>query len=146
MYLSGYDTWHLPTLAAPILATEAVLRGYIGLRQLLDPRYREELDIERLRTGSNSISDLPRYEVMALIARGVAVAGNAGRFALSGANPLTLNFPLWLAFTKSLIDRLDQARPVDTMTDTASLERLILDAGWVSLSVDPDDLPQISLP
>ncbi len=145
MYLSGYDTWHLPTLAVPILATEAVLRGYIGLRQLLDARYREELDIERLRTGSHRVSDLPRYEVMALIARGVAVAGNAGRFALSGANPLTLNFPLWLAFSKSLLGRLDQARPVGTMTDTANLNRLILDAGWVSLEIEADDLPRIEI-
>ena len=41
MYLDGYDTWHLPTMAVPILGIEVVLRGYLGLRQLLDEQYRE---------------------------------------------------------------------------------------------------------
>ena len=82
-------------------------------------QYREELDLERLRVDSERVADLPRYEVMALIARGIAAAGNAGRFALSGSNPLTLNFPLWMAFAKSFIGRLDQARPASTMVDTA---------------------------
>jgi hypothetical protein len=145
MYLRGYDTWHMPALAAPVLGIEAVLRGYLGLRQLLDEEYREELDIERLQTGSDRVADLPRYEVMALIARGIAVAGNAGRFSLSGANPLTLNFPLWMAFAKSFIGRLDRAKPASSMADTANLNRLILDAGWVSLEIDRDDLPKIRL-
>jgi hypothetical protein len=65
---------------------------------LLDEQYREELDIERLQTGSDRVADLPRYEVMALVARGKAVAGNAGKFALVDRNPLNLNFPLWMAF------------------------------------------------
>jgi len=145
MYVRGYDTWHLPTMAVPVLGIEAVLRGYLGLRQMLDEEYREELDIERLRTGSNRVADLPRYEVMALIARGIAVAGNAGRFSLSGANPLTLNFPLWMAFAKSFLGSLDRAKPASTMVDTANMNRLILDAGWVSLEIDSDDLPEIRL-
>ena len=132
-------------MAVPVLGIEAVLRGYLGLRQLLDKEYREELDIERLRTGSNRVADLPRYEVMALIARGIAVAGNSGRFALSGANPLTLNFPLWMAFAKSFLSSLDRAKPVSTMVDAANMNRLILDAGWVSLDVDQEDLPEIRL-
>ena len=143
MYLRGYDTWHLPTMAVPVLGIEAVLRGYLGIRQLLDEDYREELDIERLRTGSNRVSDLPRYEVMALIARGIAVAGNAGRFTLSGVYPLTLNLPLWTAFAKSFLGQLDRVRPAPTMIDTANLNRLILDAGWISLEIDHTDLPEI---
>ena len=145
MYLFGYDTWHLPTMTVPVLGIEAVLRGYVGIRQLLDEEYREELDIERLRAGSDRVSDLPRYEVMALIARGIAVAGNAGRFTLSGANPLALNLPLWTAFAKSFLRQLDRARLASTMIDTANLNRLILDAGWVSLEIDRDDLPEIRL-
>jgi len=145
MYVRGYDTWHLPTMAVPVLGIEVVLRGYVGLRQLLDDVYRDELDLERLRVNSERVRDLPRYEVMALIARSIAVAGNAGRFALSGSNPLTLNFPLWMAFAKSLLGRLDQAKPASTMIDTANMNRLILDAGWVSLEIDRDDLPEIRL-
>jgi hypothetical protein len=145
MYVRGYDTWHLPTMAVPVLGIEVVLRGYLGLRQLLDEQYREELDIERLRTGSDRVADLPRYEVMALIARGIAVAGNVGKFALMEANPIALNFPLWMAFAKSFIGRLDRAKPASAMVDTANLNRLILDAGWVSLAIDRDDLPEITL-
>ena len=145
MHIGGYDTWHLPTMAVPILGIEAVLRGYLGLRQLVDEEYREELDIERLQSGSDRVADLPRYEVMALIARGIAVAGNAGKFALMEANPLALNFPLWMAFSKSFLGRLDQAKPASTMVDTANMNRLILDAGWVSLEIDRDDLPGIRL-
>ena len=143
MYLRGYDTWHLPALAAPLLGSEAVLRGYLAGRQLLDEGYREELDLERLRVGSDRVVDLPRYEVMVLIARGVAAAGNAGRFALSGGNPLTLNFPLWMAFAKSLFASLNRATPASSMIDAANMNRLILDAGWVSLEIDQDDLPEI---
>ncbi|MCL1599866.1 MAG: hypothetical protein M3094_11825, partial [Actinomycetia bacterium] len=145
MYIGGYDTWHLPTMAVPILGIEAVLRGYLGLRQLVDEEYREELDIERLQIGSDRVADLPRYEVMALIARGIAVAGNAGKFVLLDRNPLALNFPLWMAFAKSFIGRLDRAKPASAMVDTANLNRLILDAGWVSLEIDRDDLPEIRL-
>ena len=143
MYLRGYDTWHLPALAAPLLGSEAVLRGYLGLRQLLDEEYREELDLERALVNSDRVADLPRYEVMALIARGIAAAGNAGRFALSGANPLTLNFPLWMAFAKSLLASLNRATPASSMVDAAKMNRLILDAGWVSLEIDQNDLPEI---
>jgi hypothetical protein len=145
MYVRGYDTWHLPTLAVPILGIEAVLRGYLGLRQMFDESYREELDLERLRAGSDRVTDLPRYEVMALIARSIAVAGNAGRFVLSGSNPLTLNFPLWLAFTKSFLGRLDRATPGSAVTEAANMNRLMLDAGWISLQIELDDLPEIYL-
>jgi hypothetical protein len=143
MYVRGYDTWHLPTMALPVLGIEAVLRGYLGLRQVLDASYREELDLERLRVGSDRVADLPRYEVMALIARSIAVAGNAGRFVLSGSNPLTLNIALWLAFAKSFLGRLDRATPGSAVTEAANMNRLILDAGWISLQVELDDLPTI---
>ena len=143
MYVRGYDTWHLPTLAVPVLGIEAVLRGYLGLRQMFDESYREELDLERLRAGSDRVADLPRYEVMALIARSIAVAGNAGRFVLSGSNPLTLNFPLWLAFTKSFLGRLDRATPGSAVTEAANMNRLMLDAGWISLQIELDDLPEV---
>jgi hypothetical protein len=145
MYVRGYDTWHLPTMAVPVLAIEAVLRGYVGLRQVIDEGYREELDLERLQVGSDRVADLPRYEVMALIARSIAVAGNTGRFVLSGSNPLTLNFPLWLAFAKSFLGRLDRATPGSALTVAANTNRLILDAGWVSLQVELDDLPKINV-
>jgi hypothetical protein len=145
MYVRGYDTWHLPTMAMPVLSIEAVLRGYIGLRQVFDDEYREELDMERIMADSDRVSDLPRYEVMTLIARGIAVAGNSGRFALSGANPLTLNFSMWMAFAKSLLRSLDRAKPASTMADAANMNRLILDAGWVSLEIDQEDLPEIRL-
>jgi hypothetical protein len=143
MYVRGYDTWHLPTLAVPVLGIEAVLRGYLGLRQIFDESYREELDIERLRVGSDRVADLPRYEVMALIARSIAVAGNTGKFVLAGSNPLTLNFPLWLAFAKSFLGRLDRATPGSAAAEAAKTNRLILDAGWMSLQIEPDDLPEI---
>ena len=145
MYIRGYDTWHMPTLAVPALGIEAVLRGYLGIRQLLDDEYREELDLQRLAIDARQVADLPRFEVMRLIARGVAVAGNAGRFALSGVNPLTLNFSVWLAFSTSLVKCLDRARPTSSLIETASLNRLILDAGWAALEVGQDDLPEIQI-
>ncbi len=145
MYVRGYDTWHLPTLAVPVLGIEAVLRGYLGLRQVIDESYRDELELERMRAGSDRVADLPRYEVMALIARSIAVAGNTGRFVLSGSNPLTLNFPLWLAFAKSFLGRLDRATPGSAVIETANMNRLILDAGWISLQVELDDLPRIDV-
>jgi hypothetical protein len=141
MYVKGYDTWHAPALALPVFGIEAVLRGYLAVRQLLDESYRDELDLERHRVGSNRVADLPRFEVMTLIARGIAAAGNAGRFALAGGNPLTLNAAIWTAFAKTFLGRLDRARPVDAMAGTANMNRLILDAGWIKLEIDPEDLP-----
>ena len=58
-------------------------------------------------------------------------------------NPLTLNFPLWMAFSTSLVKSLDRARPTSALIETASMNRLILDAGWASLEIDQDDLPEI---
>ena len=146
MYVKGYDTWHAPSLAAPLLAIEVVTRGYLALRQAFDPAYRDELDTERLRIGSERVGELPRYELMTLIARSVAAAGNAGRFALSGANPLNLNVAIWMGFAKSLVGCLDRASLVTAAIDTAHTNRLILDAGWVSFGIDKDDLPEIHVP
>ena len=72
MYIRGYDTWHLPALAAPVLGIEAVLRGYLA----------GSGNSWTTSTATNSISNAwssvpdgsricPRYEVMGLIARGV---------------------------------------------------------------------------
>ena len=87
MYIRGYDTWHFPTMAVPILGIEVVLRGYLGLRTLLDEEYRQTIDIDHARIGSTRVSELPRFIAMSLIATGIVATGNAGRFALSGANP-----------------------------------------------------------
>ena len=141
MYVRGYDTWHLPAMAMPLFGVEAVLRGYLGLRQALDDEYHADLDIERARVGSNAVADLPRYETMALIARGIVAAGNAGKFALSGANPLTLNYAVWLAFGKTLLGRLSRTRPASAMIATAHTNRILLDAGWDAL--DDAALPTI---
>jgi hypothetical protein len=50
-----------------------------------------------------------------------------------------------MAFAKSFLGQLDRARPANTMTDATNLNRLILDAGWISLEIDPADLPGIGV-
>jgi len=141
MYVKGYDTWHLPSLAAPLLGIEAVLRGYLALRELVDGEYREDLDIDRARSASDRVSDLPRFAVMSLIAQGVAAAGNAGRITFSGANPLTLNYLLWLGFARSLMARLDRVTPSQTLMDQAARGRLALDLGWGRMLPDVARVP-----
>jgi hypothetical protein len=142
MYVKGYDTWHFPAMATPLVATETVVRGYLWLRQLLDDDYRADLDVERARVGSDTVADLPRYQTITLIARGIAAAGNAGRFALSGANPLTLNLALWAGFAHSVLRRLNKVRPESTMTATAHSNRILLDAAWAQIDAQP--LPTIN--
>jgi hypothetical protein len=56
-------------------------------------------------------------------------------------NPLTLNMAVWMAF----LGRLDRARSADAMTGTANMNRLILDAGSVSLEITGNDVPEIRL-
>ena len=141
MYVKGYDTWHLPSLAAPLLGIEVVLRGYLALRELVDDDYRDDLDIDRARAGTDRVADIPRYAVMSLIAQGIAAAGNAGRFAISGANPLTLNYVLWLNFSRSLLSHLDGVTPASALTEQAARGRIALDVGWGRIPLDTSQLP-----
>jgi hypothetical protein len=143
MFVRGYDTWHFLTMATPLAATAAILRGYLAVRQRFDEEYRIDLETERFRTLASGVSDLPRYQTMRLIAQGITAAGNLGRFALNGANPLTLNYPLWLTFSRSLLVSLDRATPTDTLTGTQRSGRILLDAGWAGLDVEDSSLPPI---
>ena len=52
---------------------------------------------------------------------------------------------MWLASARSLLGRLDGAYLVNTMAGTPNMSRLILEAGWVSLEIDQEDLPEIRL-
>lgn len=141
MYIRGYDTWHLPSLATPTLGIEAVLRGYLGIRQLVDDDYRTAVERDLLRSRGTAVSDLSRYRAMSLIATSVAAAGNAGRFVLSGANPLTLNYVLWLRFASQSLRLLDSPSVAVRVIDQVHGNRLVLDAGWDRIA---DDLPGIT--
>jgi hypothetical protein len=83
---------------------------------------------------------------MALIAHGIATGANAGKIAISHGNPLTLNYPQWIFFIKSLLSWMSarMANPVESpLIAQAKANLQILDKGWAALISPDDDFPTL---
>ncbi|MDF1597039.1 MAG: hypothetical protein P1T08_13245 [Acidimicrobiia bacterium] len=141
MFMRGYDSWHFLTMSTSVATVEATLRSYFALRQHHDEAYRADTEAEAARAGSDRISDHPRYQAMSLLAHGTAAAGNLGKLALAGGNPLTINYAQWLMLAKRLISALDRPRPADGTRAQAEYNRVVLDTGWSRVGFNPDLLP-----
>jgi len=143
MYLNGYDSWHLLTMMTSVGASELMLRGYWGLRGSLDQDWRDSVDLEAQVAGSTATSDHPRFAAMALAAHGVAAAGNLGKIAFMGGNPLALNYPQWCAFLKSFYNWADirMTSPGDVIDARVRANAMAIAGGWEGLDFADPDFP-----
>lgn len=134
MYLRGYNTTHLFTMAAVPATVELILTGYWELRRYLDADFAAEIRAtsHRERRGD------PRFQALLLLGHAVAVAGNLAKLAGYGGNPLALNYAEWMAFTARFFSwsRTRLASPTDTLLQQMARNQQALDAGWVSLGLD----------
>lgn len=130
MYGRGYDTWHFLTMSTSVASVEATARAYFALRQRYDGEYRADVEAEGARAVAERVSDHPRYQAISLLAHGIATAGNLGKLAIAGGNPLTLNYPQWLMLAKRLLGTLVRPRTAGAVQAQAEHNRVVLDAGW----------------
>jgi hypothetical protein len=132
MYLDGYNSWHGLTMLSSVGTVEAVLHSYWALRSHLDENWRSSTDVEVREPGTTPVRKCPRFAAMALIAHGVATAGNLAKFGASGNNPLALNYPQWCALLHSLHRWITftQATPAHVMDARVRANVQAIAAGW----------------
>lgn len=143
MYVNGYDSWHLLTMMTSVASLEVVLRGYWGLRASLDPEWHASVQFEAQRAGSTGASDHPRYAAMALAANAVAAAGNLGKIAFGGGNPLALNYAQWLAFLRAFYTWADgrMVSPSEVVDAQVRANAMAAAAGWEGLDFGDPAFP-----
>lgn len=146
MYLRGYDSWHLLTMATSPAAIELVLRSYWGLRMSHDEHYR--LDNEEMAAlgGTEAVGDHPRFRAMALAANGIGAAMNVAKILAFGGNPLAANYAQWVAFTRSLLrytsaELLKPGATTDALIRQYSLNTRRLEALWTEAEPAPPGDP-----
>lgn len=146
MYEKGYDSRHFVTMATPVAAAEVVLRAYWALRCELDARFASDVEREAQLAGSHSVSDHPRYQVLAFGAHSLACAANAGKVVLSGNNWLLVNLPQWTRFVQVCL-QLAKTRgtsPTDVLVRAGLSNVESLANGWPDIDVDDPRLPTIT--
>jgi hypothetical protein len=136
MYLRGYGTWHLLTMTSSVAVTEAVIRAYYSLRQLLDDDYKHTVDIEGIRSQANKVTDEPRYQSLSLLAHSVAAAGNAGKIALYGGNPLALNIAQWAMLARRVVQRTQVQSISETLVNQHTANIATINTGWAKVGLD----------
>ena len=143
MYINGYDSWHLLTMMTSVGALELVLRGYWGLRGALDSDWQGDVAVEGQVAGSTAVSDHPRFAAMALLAHGVAAAGNLGKVAFMNGSPLALNYAEWLAFSRAFYKwaELRTRRPTDVVNAQVRANAMAIASGWEGLDFTAPDFP-----
>ncbi len=95
MYLNGYDLRHFLTMGIVPGVIELVVRGYLMIRAYAE---RGEVTFPK--------ADNPKHRLMLLSAHSIAAAGNAGKVALLGGNPVAINLAQWMATFRYLMPTL----------------------------------------
>ncbi len=145
MYRAGYDLRHCLTMATSVAAAEITLRGYFLMRQKFDPDYAEVTEREAKLAGSATVSQHPRFMLMALLAHGIASAANAGKIVCYSGNPLAFNYAQWLWFAKSLISWMQSraASPSDILMRGMKANSILLSEGWSEFDANDAAFPTL---
>ena len=118
------------------------------MRQKLDPDYAEVTGREAKLAGSATVSQHPRFMLMALLAQGIASAANAGKIVCYSGNPLAFNYAQWLWFAKSLVTWMQSraASPCDTLMRGMKANSILLSEGWPEFDVNDSAFPTLVSP
>lgn len=98
MYLRGYDSWHLLTMATVPAAIELGLRAYWGVRHACDEEWSTAVQVAGDRAAAAGVAEHPRFVALAFAAHATAAAGNIGKLVAYGGNPLAINYAQWIRF------------------------------------------------
>jgi hypothetical protein len=94
MYYQGYDLRHFVTMGVVPAVIELIVRGYFLIKHFI---INDDMEIKTL---------YPKLRSMLLVSHTIASAGNAGKIALKGGNPLSFNYAEWLMLVRYLIPSL----------------------------------------
>lgn len=94
MYYEGYDFIHFCSLSIPVMITEVIVRVAYALK-----RIKEGYSIKDSLPLSNNRQKHPKLATMLFIAHSGATAVNLGKILFT-RNPLSINYPQWVAFGK----------------------------------------------
>lgn len=94
MYYEGYDFIHFCSMSVPIMLVEVIVRLGYAVK-----RIKEGHSIKESIPFSLNREKHPKLETMLFMAHAGATAANAGKVCFT-KNPLSINYPQWLAFAK----------------------------------------------
>ena len=103
MYYEGYDFIHFCSLSIPVMLTEVIVRlGYSVKRIKEVHAVRESIPVSLNRDKH------PKLATMLFIAHAWAASANAGKIYFT-KNPMSINYPQWVAFAKYSYSQLKWA-------------------------------------
>ncbi len=103
MYYEGYDFIHFCSLSIPVMLTEVIVRlGYSVKRIKEGHAVRESIPVSLNRDKH------PKLATMLFIAHAGAAAANTGKIYFT-KNPMSINYPQWIAFAKYSYSQLKWA-------------------------------------
>ena len=94
MYHDGYDFIQFCSSSIPVMLTEVIVRLGWALK-----RRKEGCNLKQCIPASLDRQKNPKLATMLFIAHTAATAINAGKVAFT-ENPMAINYPQWLAFSK----------------------------------------------
>lgn len=94
MYYEGYDFIHFCSMSIPTMLVEVIVRmGYAFKRISEGHEIKDSIPVSLNR------EKYPKLSTMLFLGHSVATAVNAGKVAFT-ENPMAINYPQWIAFTK----------------------------------------------
>lgn len=103
MYYEGYDFIHFCSLSIPVMLTEVIVRLGYAIK-----RIKEGYTIKESIPVSLNREKHPKLATMLFIAHAGAAAANAGKIYFTH-NPMSINYPQWIAFAKYSYSQLKWA-------------------------------------
>lgn len=103
MYYEGYDFIHFCSLSIPVMLTEVIVRLGYAIK-----RIKEGYTIKESIPVSLNREKHPKLTTMLFIAHAGAAAANAGKIYFTH-NPMSINYPQWIAFAKYSYSQLKWA-------------------------------------
>lgn len=103
MYYEGYDFIHFCSLSIPVMLTEVIVRLGYAIK-----RIKEGYTIKESIPVSLNREKHPQLATMLFIAHAGAAAANAGKIYFTH-NPMSINYPQWIAFAKYSYSQLKWA-------------------------------------
>ena len=100
MYYEGYDFIHFCSTSVPVAIVEVIVRLGYAIK-----RIKEGVPIKEAIPLSTNRSKNPKLGTMLFTAHSAAAAINAGKVVFT-ENPMAINYPQWMAFSKCAYQQL----------------------------------------
>lgn len=133
MFYQGYDFRHFCSMSIPVMITEVIVRVSYFAKRL-----HEGYSISEATPVGPSHTSKPKLATMLFIGHSASTAINAAKVAFT-ENPLDINYPQWLAFTRYSVKQLQWAL-IDKPALRDQYVRGAINDEWNQLSTQVDSL------